>query len=194
VLDQVARYTGHVRGFPCEHTYVVPQKPNERVFLFRIQIGPDKCRLDGIAVDQLDLLVILGLDALARGLQLWDLQVVSESLGGGDQGLLHADREVHGFGHFETFFFIGVGHVDIASEGEDAVLGRHLDTTTVYKDPLEPDAIDAGIKHEGKLARFRNYGPPFFTVEGDFSVRPSWKPRVGDEVVGIVNTHASLFE
>jgi hypothetical protein len=46
---------------------------DERVFLFGIQIGPDKGRLVGIAVDQLDLLVVLGLDALAQGLQLWDL-------------------------------------------------------------------------------------------------------------------------
>jgi hypothetical protein len=64
----VPRYTGHVRGFPHEHTYVVPQKPDECVFLFRIQIGPDKGRLAGIFVDQLDLLVVLGLGALARGL------------------------------------------------------------------------------------------------------------------------------
>jgi hypothetical protein len=64
----VPRYTGHVRGFPREHTYVVPQKPYERVFLFGIQIGPDKGHLAGITIDQLDLLVVLGLDALARGL------------------------------------------------------------------------------------------------------------------------------
>jgi hypothetical protein len=64
----VPRYTRHVHGFLCEHTYVVPQKPDERVFLFRIQIGPDKGRLAGIVVDQLDLLVVLGLNALAWGL------------------------------------------------------------------------------------------------------------------------------
>jgi hypothetical protein len=45
-------------------------------------------------------------------------------------------------------------------------------TTTVYKDPLELDAVDAGIKDEGKSARFKNYDPLAFTVEGDFSVRP----------------------
>jgi hypothetical protein len=63
----VPRYTGHVCGFPGEHTYIVPQKPDERVFLFGIQIGPDKGHLAGIAVELLDLLVFLGLDALARG-------------------------------------------------------------------------------------------------------------------------------
>jgi hypothetical protein len=73
VLDQVPRYTEHVHGFPHEHAYVVPQKPDEHVFLFRIQLGPDKGRLARIAVDQLDLLMVLGLNALARGLQLWDL-------------------------------------------------------------------------------------------------------------------------
>jgi hypothetical protein len=43
--------TGHVSGFPHEHAYIVPQKPDERVFLFRIQVGPDKGRLAGIIVD-----------------------------------------------------------------------------------------------------------------------------------------------
>jgi hypothetical protein len=53
--------------------------------------------------------------------------VVGESLGGIDQGLLYADREVGAFSHFETFLFIGIGSVDIASESEDAMLGRHLE-------------------------------------------------------------------
>jgi hypothetical protein len=70
VLDQVSRYTGHVRGFSREHTYVIPQKHDERVFLFGILIGPDKGCLAGITVNQLDLLVVLGLDALVWGLQL----------------------------------------------------------------------------------------------------------------------------
>jgi hypothetical protein len=64
VLDQVPRNTGHVSGFPCEHAYVVPQEPDERVFLFRIQVGPDKGRLAGITVDKLNLLVLGGLDVL----------------------------------------------------------------------------------------------------------------------------------
>jgi hypothetical protein len=33
-------------------------------------------------------------------------------------------------------------------------------TATIYKNPLEPDAVDARIEYEGKPARFRNYGPP----------------------------------
>jgi hypothetical protein len=67
-------------------------------------------------------------------------------------------------------------------------------TAAVYKDSLEPDTVDAGIEDEGKPARFRNYGPPVFTVEGDFSVRPGWEPRIGDEVIGISNAHAISFE
>jgi hypothetical protein len=62
----VPRYTGHVCGFPREHTYIFPQKPDERVFLFGIHIGPDMGCLAGITVDQLDLLVVLRLDILAR--------------------------------------------------------------------------------------------------------------------------------
>jgi hypothetical protein len=69
----VPRYIGHVNGFPREHAYVVPQKPDEHVFLFGVQVGPDEGRLARIAIDQLDLLVVLGLDVLARGLKLWDL-------------------------------------------------------------------------------------------------------------------------
>jgi hypothetical protein len=65
VLDQVPRNTGHVSGFPHKHTYVVPQKPDERVFLFRIQVGPDKGHLARIAVDQLDVLMLIGLDMLS---------------------------------------------------------------------------------------------------------------------------------
>jgi hypothetical protein len=67
-------------------------------------------------------------------------------------------------------------------------------TAAIYKDSVEPDAVDAGIEDEGKPTWFRNYGPPVFTVEGDFSVRPGWEPRIGDEVVGIGNAHASSFE
>jgi hypothetical protein len=59
----VSRNTKHVSGFPHEHAYVVPQKPDERVFLFRIQVGPDKGRLARIVIDQLNLLVLVRLEA-----------------------------------------------------------------------------------------------------------------------------------
>jgi hypothetical protein len=73
VLDQVPRNAGHVSGFPCEHAEVVPQEPDERVFLFRIQVGPNKGRLAGVVIDQLDLLVLVGLDVLPWYSALWDL-------------------------------------------------------------------------------------------------------------------------
>jgi hypothetical protein len=85
VLDQVPRNTELVSGFPREHAYVVPQKPDERVFLFRIQVDPDKGRLAGIIVDQLNFLVLVGLDVLPRCLALWDLQLAGGNLGGVDQ-------------------------------------------------------------------------------------------------------------
>jgi hypothetical protein len=44
------------------------------------------------------------------------------------------------------------------------------------------------------LTRFRNYNPPVFTVEGDFSVRLGWKPGIGDEAVSVGDAHASPFE
>jgi hypothetical protein len=69
----VPRNTGHVSGFPHEHAYIVPQKPDERVFLFRIQVGPDKGCLARIVADQLNLLVLVGLDVLPRCLAFWDL-------------------------------------------------------------------------------------------------------------------------
>jgi hypothetical protein len=43
-------------------------------------------------------------------------------------------------------------------------------TATVYKDPLEWDIVYARIEYEGEPARFRNYSPLVFMVEGDFSV------------------------
>jgi hypothetical protein len=73
VLDQVLKNIGHVSGFPREHADVVHQEPDERVFLFRIQVGPDKCRLARVVIDQLDLLMLIGLDVLPRYLALWDL-------------------------------------------------------------------------------------------------------------------------
>jgi hypothetical protein len=70
VLDQVPRNVGHVSGFPREHAHVAPQEPDERFFLFRIQVGPDKGHLARIVIDQLDLLVLVGLDVLPRYLAL----------------------------------------------------------------------------------------------------------------------------
>jgi hypothetical protein len=67
-------------------------------------------------------------------------------------------------------------------------------TTTVYENPLELDAVDAGTEDGGKSTRFRNYGPSVFMVEGDFSMRPGQKPGVGDEAINIGDTHASPFE
>jgi hypothetical protein len=87
----VSRNTEHVSGFPHEHTYVVPQKPDKRVFLFRIQVGPDRGRLARIVVDQLNLIVLVGLDVLPQCLALWDLQLAGGNLGGVDHGLLHAN-------------------------------------------------------------------------------------------------------
>jgi hypothetical protein len=70
VLDQVPRNVGHVSGFPREHADVVPQEPDECVFLFRIQVGPYEGSLAGVIIDQLDLLVLVGLDVLLRYLAL----------------------------------------------------------------------------------------------------------------------------
>ena len=61
MLDQVSWDAGHVCGFPCENAFVVPEKPDESVFLFRVQVGPDEGRLLEATVDQLYLLVLLGL-------------------------------------------------------------------------------------------------------------------------------------
>jgi hypothetical protein len=127
VLDQVPRNTGHVSGFPREHAYVVPPKLDECVFLFMIQVGLDKGRLAGIVVDQLNLLVLVGLDVLPWCLVLWDLQLAGGNLGGVDQGLLHVNRVVGGLCHLKAFLFTGIGSVNIASESKDALLGRHFE-------------------------------------------------------------------
>jgi hypothetical protein len=88
--------------------------------------------------------------------------------------------------------FVGF-EIDMAQfQSRQAVVKQDVDgTTTVYEDPLELDAVDVGIEDEGKSTSFRNYGPPVFTVEGDFSVRPGWKPRISNEAVGIGDAHAS---
>ena len=61
MLDQVPGDTGNVCGFPSENAYIVPHKPDECVFLFRVQVGSDESRLLGIVVDQSDFLVFYGL-------------------------------------------------------------------------------------------------------------------------------------
>jgi hypothetical protein len=66
----VPRNAGHDNEFPREHANVVPQEPDERVFLFRIHVGPDEGRLARVIIDQLDLLVLIGLDVLPRYLAL----------------------------------------------------------------------------------------------------------------------------
>ena len=64
MLDQFPGNTGHVYGFPCQNAYVVPQNPDERVFLFRVQVGSDESRLLRIIVDQSVFLVFCRLDVL----------------------------------------------------------------------------------------------------------------------------------
>jgi hypothetical protein len=63
-------------------------------------------------------------------------------------------------------------------------------TATVHEHPLELDVVDAGVKNEGKMTRFRNCRPPICSAEGDFTVGPSREPGVGDEVVGVDDTQA----
>src|SRR3954462_883244 len=41
VLSELPRYTRHVRGFPCKDVPILTDELDERVFLFRIQIGTD---------------------------------------------------------------------------------------------------------------------------------------------------------
>ena len=57
--------TRPICGFSCDsckNGYVVLQKLDKRVFLFRIQSGSDERRLLEIIVDQLDFFVLLGLN------------------------------------------------------------------------------------------------------------------------------------
>ena len=56
MLDQVTRYTGHVHGFPCEDAHVVPQKLDERAFLFVSEVRGDPGGLGRITQDQFYLL------------------------------------------------------------------------------------------------------------------------------------------
>jgi hypothetical protein len=67
-------------------------------------------------------------------------------------------------------------------------------TATVHEHPLEPDAVDAGVKDEGKTTRFWNCHPPVCSAEGDFVVGPSWEPRIRDEVVGVDDAQAGPLQ
>jgi hypothetical protein len=79
MLDQVSGDIGHIYRFPCKNTYIVPQEPDERIFLFRIQSGYDESHLLGVVIDQLDLFVLLGFDvflgAYSSGILSWSEDV-----------------------------------------------------------------------------------------------------------------------
>ena len=91
MLDQVPEDTGNVCGFPCENAYVVPQKSDDRVFLFGVQVGSDESYLLGVAINQSDFLVFLGLDVLSCGLLLGYLELVGWSLCCLGHGFCHPD-------------------------------------------------------------------------------------------------------
>jgi hypothetical protein len=67
-------------------------------------------------------------------------------------------------------------------------------TATIYEHPLEPDAVDAGVEDEGKTTRFRNCHPSVCSAEGDFTVRLSQEPEIGDEVVGVDDAQAGPLQ
>ena len=58
--------------------------------------------------------MLLGLDVLAWGLELWDLQVVGWGLLGIERGLGHANREVVSLSYFEAVILIGVSYIYVA--------------------------------------------------------------------------------
>ena len=39
MLSELPRYTWHARRFPCKNVLILTDEPDERAFLFRIQIG-----------------------------------------------------------------------------------------------------------------------------------------------------------
>ena len=75
-----------------------------------------KGRFAGITVDQLDHLVLLGLDVLAWSLELQDLQVVGRGLLGVEHDLGHANREVVSLCYFEAVVLAGISCVYVAPE------------------------------------------------------------------------------
>jgi hypothetical protein len=87
VLNQPPRYAGHVGRFLCKHAYVLSQEADERVFLFRIQLGLD---LRFVTGDELHLLVVSGLGCLALGLVPRDLGLFWRDQLGVGESLLDA--------------------------------------------------------------------------------------------------------
>jgi hypothetical protein len=44
------------------------------------------------------------------------------------------------------------------------------------------------------MTRFHNCCPPVYSAKGDFAVGPGWKPKIGDEVVGVDDVQAGLLQ
>ena len=61
MLNQLPRNAGHVNRFPCKHVDVSMEEANERVFLFRIEVGPDPSSLRLVIGDEDHFLHLLGL-------------------------------------------------------------------------------------------------------------------------------------
>ena len=88
MLDQFLRNTGYVGRFPCKHVDVSMEEADERVFLFRVEMGPDPGRPASVADHELNLLCVFGLTRRPRWLLSWDrLLLCWDLLGVGDANL-----------------------------------------------------------------------------------------------------------
>lgn len=89
---------------------MVPQEPDERVFLFVIKVAADLGGLGGISNDQLDLLRLQWLDALLRTFGLWNLKLGGRHILGRLDHVCLTDGEVRELPEVETFLLADVSH------------------------------------------------------------------------------------
>jgi hypothetical protein len=68
VLDQFSRDSRHIRRLPCDYISVILQDPDERAFLFVVEVGADDGGLEFISETQVDPFCLLSRPHRGHGL------------------------------------------------------------------------------------------------------------------------------
>ena len=126
MLDLLPGYPGHVCRFPRKDARIGTQEGDERVFLFRIELGPDQHRLGGVVEAEAHRLRISGLVVGARSLLLRNLLALLVVLLYLRGESMESCGEVDSFGDLESLLLAGECSGDVAPERKDAVFRRHF--------------------------------------------------------------------
>ena len=115
MLDQLSRNARHVSRFPCKHVDISAEEADERVFLFRVEMGPNPGHLASVADHELNLFCVFGLSRRPRWLLSQDRLLLRWDLLGINDASLHSGREIHRISDGESFSFAVIGGGDVGT-------------------------------------------------------------------------------